>query len=75
MTTENKNKILESFSPIPHVHEGTDSKGSCANYLHKFPLYEGVHNISKLGNFGLAQNLSNAPSGMPSREGDKLSSE
>ena len=75
MTADNKNKTLASFSPIPHVHEDTDRKGSCTNDLHKFPFSEGVHNTSKLGKVVLYQNPYDAPSGMPSREGDKLSSE
>ena len=65
---KNDKKIASSQS-VPHVQEGPDSKEESFSEVIQLPVSEVFQNISNLNKVFLAQQSSNAPSGMPYHEG------
>ena len=71
---ENKNNIPASFPSRTNVHEGLPRKKAWTSDPQKNLVKEGVRGTSNPGIF-FAKNPSSIPSGIPSSEGDKGSSE
>ena len=70
---DNNNNTITSSQYVPHVQESPVSKGSTVSEVLEHTASKGGLKASNLNKFHLAQQLSNAPSGVPSCEGNNES--